>query len=253
MSVPRAVVAWSTGKDAAFALEEVRGSGSYEIVGLLTTVTEPYARVSMHGVRTELLELQAERLGFPLHRVPIPAPCPNSVYEAAMAEALGQLRADGVNHVIFGDLFLVDVRRYREDRMAGTGVAPVFPLWGRSTLDLAREMLTRGLRATVSCVDPRRLSASFAGRDFDERFLADLPPDVDPCGENGEFHTFVYDLPAFGTAIKIRRGSVVERDGFVFADLLPDGSPGPTVPQDGPTHSRVVENGAMGTMGSRRK
>jgi uncharacterized protein (TIGR00290 family) len=217
-----AVVAWSTGKDAAFALEEVRRTGRYDIVGLLTTVTEAYSRVSMHGVRETLLEQQAERLRLPIHRVPIPTPCPNSAYEEAMRRALAGLKSEGVRHVVFGDLFLEDVRRYREERMADTGITPVFPLWGRPTAALARAMLTSGLRATLSCVDPRRLPASFAGREFDAELLADLPPGVDPCGENGEFHTFVHDLPSFGRAIEVRKGPVVERDGFVFADLLPE-------------------------------
>jgi uncharacterized protein (TIGR00290 family) len=220
---PPAVVAWSSGKDSAFALEEVRRARTFDVVGLLTTVTRAYSRVSMHGVREVLLERQAERLGLPLYRVEIPAPCPNDVYEAAMGAALRDLRARGVQRVIFGDLYLEDVRRYREERMAGTGISPAFPLWGRPTRELARAMIAGGLRATVVCVDPRKLPGRFAGREFDEAFLAELPPGVDPCGENGEFHTFVHDLPGFGRPIRITHGDIVERDGFVFADLLPAG------------------------------
>ncbi|HXQ94714.1 MAG TPA: ATP-binding protein [Thermoplasmata archaeon] len=219
MPAPLAVVAWSSGKDAAFALEEVRRNGTLQVVGLLTTVTTPYARISMHGVRESLLSAQATSLGLPVTRVEIPAPCPNAVYEAAMRVALAELSESGVTHVVFGDLYLEDVRRYREERMATSGITPVFPLWGRPTDELARTMIASGLRATVVCVDPRKLPASFAGREFDDRFLSDLPPGVDPCGENGEFHTFVHSLPSFRRPIACSRGPVVEREGFVFADL----------------------------------
>jgi uncharacterized protein (TIGR00290 family) len=221
MTAPPAVVSWSTGKDAAFALEEVRRAGTFRIVGLLTTVTSAYARVSMHGVREVLLRRQAESLGLPLYRVEIPAQCSNEMYERAMARTMGRLRGDGVEHVVFGDLFLEDIRRYREEKMAGTGISPAFPLWGRPTLALALEMMQSGVRATIACVDPRRLPSRFAGREFDSEFLRDLPAGVDPCGENGEFHTFVHGLPSFRSPVEIRRGEVVERQGFVFADLLP--------------------------------
>lgn len=220
---PKAVVAWSSGKDCAYALETARREKKLEIVGLLTTVTSTFSRVSMHGVREALLEKQAEALELPLHRVEIPSPCPNEVYEKAMAGATEMLRKEGVEHIIFGDLFLEDVRRYREEKMAGTGISPVFPLWGRPTRELAREMLAAGMRATVVCVDPRQLAPKFAGREFDESFLTDLPPTVDPCGEKGEFHTFVHGMPSFRHPIPIVRGEVVERDRFVFADLkLPE-------------------------------
>lgn len=175
----------------------------------------------MHGVREELLARQAEALALPVERVEIPAPCPNEVYEREMAGALARLRARDVEAVIFGDLFLQDIRDYREARMAGSGLLPVFPLWGRPTGALARSMLRDGLQASVVCVDPRKLPARFAGREFDEDFLADLPSTVDPCGENGEFHTFVHHLPSFRSPVAFTRGVVVEREGFVFADVVP--------------------------------
>jgi uncharacterized protein (TIGR00290 family) len=216
---PRGVVAWSGGKDCAWALHTVRSAGEVEVVGLLTTVTEPFDRVSIHGIRSSVLRAQAAALGLPVHPVAIPYPCPNEVYERAMGRALEHLRADGVSRVIFGDLFLEDVRAYREARMAGSGLDPTFPLWGRPTRDLAEEMVAGGLVATLVCVDPRRLSRAFAGRSFDATLLRELPPDVDPCGERGEFHTCVTAGPMFDRPLGVRPGEVVERDGFVFADL----------------------------------
>jgi len=218
--VKKALVAWSSGKDSAFALAETLRAGELEVAGLLTTVTADYERVSMHGVREEVLELQARAAGLPLHTVRIPAACVNADYERAMGEAVRAAREDGVTHVVFGDIFLEDVRAYRERMLAGTGIAPVFPLWGRDTRALAREMLDSGLAATIVCVDPRRLPESFAGRAFDRTLLDDLPPDVDPCGENGEFHTCVTDGPMFSAPVRLRAGEVVRRDGFVFADLV---------------------------------
>jgi uncharacterized protein (TIGR00290 family) len=216
---PRAVVSWSSGKDAAFALHVARESGAVEVVGLLTTVTRPFGRVSMHGVRESVLHAQAGAARLPLYTVPIPFPCPNSVYEEAMGTMLRRLEADGVRRIVFGDLFLEDIRAYREEKLRGTGIEPVFPLWGRPTADLAREMLAAGLRARIVALDPRRLPSSFAGRSFDSGLLADLPPDVDPCGERGEFHTCVTDGPMFDRPVPVVPGEVVERDGFVFADL----------------------------------
>jgi len=190
-----------------------------DVVGLLTTVTGPFDRVSMHGVRSEVLEAQAKALGLPVHAVPIPYPCPNEVYEKEMARALAALASEGVSQVIFGDLFLQEVRSYREEKMAGTGLVPSFPLWGRDTRRLAEEMVAAGLEATIVCLDPRQLPARFAGRKFDARLLSELPPEVDPCGERGEFHTCVTAGPMFDRPLDVRPGPVVERDGFVFADL----------------------------------
>jgi uncharacterized protein (TIGR00290 family) len=218
---PKAIVSWSSGKDAAWALHEVRRAREVEVVGILTTVTTPFARVSMHAVREALLDRQAAALGLSCRKVQLPWPCPNGVYEAAMAAALAAARADGVTHVVFGDLFLADVRAYREAKLAGTGIAPLFPLWGRDTARLAREMIDGGLRASLTCVDPRALDGSFAGRAFDGALLADLPAGVDPCGENGEFHTFAWAGPMFASPVAVAPGEVVQRDGFVFADLVP--------------------------------
>ncbi len=225
MTVPKALVAWSTGKDSAWALHEVRRAGGLEVVGLLTTVTSDFERVSMHAVRERLLDLQASSLGLPCRKVRIPWPCTNERYEAEMARALAEARGEGVTHVAFGDLFLEDVRAYREAKLAGTGIDPVFPLWGRDTSRLAREMLDAGLHAIVTCVDPRVVDPSLAGRAFDAALLAELPAGVDPCGERGEFHTFAWAGPMFGRAIPVERGEVVARDGFVFADLLPGAGP----------------------------
>jgi uncharacterized protein (TIGR00290 family) len=217
---PRALVAWSSGKDSAYALHEVRRAGDLEMVGLLTTVTRTFERVAMHGVREALLEAQAASIGLPLHRVEIPYPCPNEVYEQAMADVLASAATGGVTHIVFGDLFLADVRAYREAQLTPAGFTGVFPLWGRDTASLAREMIAAGLDARLVCVDPSRLDRSFAGRKFDAELLATLPADVDPCGENGEFHTFVADGPMFARPVRVRTGVIVDRDGFVFADLV---------------------------------
>ena len=218
-SRPRAVVSWSSGKDAALALHEVQRSNQVDVVGLLTTITETFDRVSMHGVRRAILEEQARAAGLPLFCVSIPSPCPNPVYEQRMAEALDRLRTLGVSRIVFGDLFLEDVRAYREQRMRGTGIVPLFPLWGRPTAALAAEILACGIEAVLVTVDPRRVPKALAGRSFDDGLLADLPSGVDPCGENGEFHTCVTAGPMFRWRIPVERGAVVERDGFVFADL----------------------------------
>jgi len=216
---PRAWVCWSSGKDSAWALHVARGERLFDVAGLLTTVTEPFGRASMHGVREEVLQAQAETVGLPLFRVPLPLPCSNEMYEQAMARAIDEARRQGVSHMIFGDLFLEDVRAYRERQLRGTGMSPVFPLWGRSTRELAEEMLAAGLVAYVTCLDPTRLPASFVGRRFDRDFLGELGPDVDPCAERGEFHTCVTAGPMFQWPLAVEIGAKVQRDGFVFADL----------------------------------
>ena len=216
----RALLAWSSGKDSAFTLHVLREQG-VEVTGLLTTINDAFDRVAMHAVRLELLRAQADAVGLPLVEVRIPWPCPNEAYEAAMAEALAAARERGTTAVAFGDLFLEDVRRYREERMSGTGLVPLFPLWGRPTRALAEEMIALGQQAVLTCVDPRALPRAFAGRAFDAALLRELPAEVDPCGERGEFHSFAWDGPAFRRPVPVRVGEVVDRDGFVFADLLP--------------------------------
>jgi uncharacterized protein (TIGR00290 family) len=218
---PKAWLAWSTGKDSAWALHVIRRRRELDVVALLTTVNRIHHRVAMHAVRESLLEAQAAAAGLPLITVPIPSPCRNEQYEAAMAAAMDRARSEGVTHMIFGDLFLADVRKYREEQLTKCGITPVFPLWGIDTCELAREMIAGGLRAVLTCVDPQKLDPSFAGRQWDEDLLASLPSHVDPCGENGEFHTFACDGPMFHRPLPVRCGEIVTRDGFVFADLLP--------------------------------
>lgn len=219
MARPKALLAWSSGKDSAWALHTLRAQGEIDVIGLLTTINRVARRASMHGVREELLEAQATAADLPLTKAFIPNPCSNEQYETVMAREMEKARAAGVTALVFGDLFLEDVRRYREERLASSGIRPVFPLWGRDTHSLAREMVRSGLRATVTCVDPAQLDASFAGRTFDDRFLHELPGGVDPCGERGEFHTLVHGGPMFERSIPVRPGKVVERDGFVFSDV----------------------------------
>jgi uncharacterized protein (TIGR00290 family) len=216
----KTLVSWSSGKDSAWMLHALRARPDVEIGALLTTINADAQRVAMHAVRVGLVQAQAEALELPLWQVPIPSPCPNEVYERAMADAVRRAVAEGFTHVAFGDLFLEDIRRYREERLAGTGLTPLFPLFGADTPALAAAMIASGLRARVTCVNPRVLDRRFAGRDFDAGFVAELPPSVDPCGERGEFHTFAYDGPMFRRPIAIESGIVVERDGFVFADLI---------------------------------
>ena len=198
----------------------MRQRDDFEITALLTTINRTHNRVAMHAVRESLLDAQAAAIGLPLIKVAIPSPCPNEIYERAMSEAMAQARAQGVTHMIFGDLFLEDIRKYREENLAKCGIAPVFPLWGLDTRILAEEMLAGGLRAYLTCVDPKKLDASFAGRAFDEKLLADFLLGIDPCGENGEFHTCVVAGPMFASPIPVEAGDVIERDNFVFADLL---------------------------------
>jgi uncharacterized protein (TIGR00290 family) len=219
---PKLWLSWSTGKDSAWALHILRERGEFEVTGLLTTATSAFDRVSMHGVRRELVEAQSSAAGVPLRWVELPYPCTNAQYEAIMGKVVEQALAEGVTHVAFGDLFLAEVRAYRERMLAGSGLTPVFPLWAADTARLAREMTASGLRAVLVCVDPKQLPAAYAGRTFDDQLLLELPPAVDPCGENGEFHTFCCAGPMFGHPIPVRSGSSVERDGFVFSDLVLD-------------------------------
>ncbi|MFZ5897459.1 MAG: ATP-binding protein [Myxococcota bacterium] len=217
---PRAIVSWSSGKDSAFSLHVVRERDDLEVVALFTTINRVHDRVAMHAVRRELLRAQAASAGLPLWEVDIPSPCSNEEYEAAMRGLVARARSENVEVVVFGDLFLEDIRRYREERLEGTGLRPVFPLWGIETQTLSWRMLAAGVSAVVTCVDPRKLPASFAGRRWDASFLADLPADVDPCGENGEFHTLVTAGPMLREPLPVRVGETVQRDGFVFADVL---------------------------------
>lgn len=217
----RVLLSWSSGKDSAWTLQALRAREDVELVGLLTTLTTEHDRVSMHGVRTALCEAQAAAAELELWKVVIPSPCSNEDYEAAMARVLERARAAQVDAVAFGDLFLADVRAYRERQMADTGIETWFPLWGQDTTELARAMQAGGLEARLTCVDPRQLDRSFSGRPFDAAFLAELPAGVDPCGENGEFHTFVHAGPMFRAPVPITVGETVERGGFVFTDLAP--------------------------------
>jgi uncharacterized protein (TIGR00290 family) len=216
----KALIAWSSGKDSAWALHVVRQTGEFDVTGALTTVTDGFGRVSMHGVREGLLQAQLAAAGLAPIIVRIPYPCPNEVYERAMAAAMQDAKACGVTHVIFGDLFLRDVRAYRERQLAGSGIAPVFPLWQRPTAALAREMIAAGVEAHLAVVDLKKLPAAFAGRRFDGALLEALPAGGDPCGENGEFHSFVSAGPMLARKIAVSVGETVERDGFAFADLL---------------------------------
>lgn len=215
------VFSWSAGKDSAFGLWTLLRDPAFEVRALLTTITEGYDRVSMSGVREELLDRQADGLGLPVIKVRIPPDCVNEVYEERMASTLASEDFLDVHHVAFADLYLEDVRAYREERLARVGKHGVFPLWGRDTAELAREMVEAGFRAIVVCLDPTTLDLSFAGRPFDLELLSDLPDGVDPCGENGEFHTFVWQAPMYREPIGCRSGEVVTRDGFVFCDVLP--------------------------------
>jgi uncharacterized protein (TIGR00290 family) len=219
----RAWVAWSSGKDSLWALHAARQTPELEVVGLLTTVTEAYARVSMHGVREALLCAQADVLGLPLHRVLIPTPCPSDTYEDLMRRALDEAASDGVTQIVHGDVHLADVRDHRERQLAKVGMGAVFPLWGRDTRDLAEAMVEARVEAYITCIDLRRAPRWLAGQRFDRRLLERLPEGIDPCGENGEFHTFVCDGPGYARPIAVTLGETVEREGFVFTDLIPDG------------------------------
>lgn len=216
----KVLLSWSSGKDSAWTLHVLREQGLAP-AALLTTLNEAVDRVAMHGVRRTVLLSQAREAGLPLIVVPLPHPCSNDVYEERMAHAVAQAIADGFTHVAFGDLFLEDVRRYREERLVGTGLTPLFPLWGRPTHELGREMIRSGLEAHLTCVDTRVIAASFAGRAYDEALLNALPGAIDPCGERGEFHTCVVAGPMFARRIDVNVGELVQRDSFVFCDLVP--------------------------------
>ena len=216
----KTLLSWSSGKDSAWALHVLRQQSEYEVVGLMTTVNQLYQRIAIHAVRLELLQRQAEAVGLPLHIIDLPCPCTNAQYEAAMETFVTEARGRQIECMAFGDLFLQDVKEYREAKLSGTGITPLFPIWLTPTDELAREMIAGGVRAVVTCIDPRQLPASFAGREFNERFLSDLPADVDPCGERGEFHTFVFDGPMFRRPVPIELGEITEREGFVYADVL---------------------------------
>jgi len=219
------VFAWSGGKDSAMALHSLREDPQFAVTALLTTVTEGFERISMHGVRRELLALQADSIGLPLSEVRIPPECPNSLYESRMAEACLRFQERGVRHIAFGDIFLRDLRAYRERNLAELDMLAVFPLWGIDTRQLAARFVKKGFRAITVCIDPKKLDSSFAGRQLDASFFEDLPAGVDPCGENGEFHTFVFDGPVFRSPVRFRTGRIVERDSFVFCDLIPKEDP----------------------------
>lgn len=218
---PRCVLNWSSGKDSAWALHIIRETDEVEVVGLLTAVNEQFDRVAMHAVRRELLELQAKATGLPLSIVSLPSSCSNEEYERRMGEVVLSIKEEGVATMAFGDLYLQDIRDYRERQLERVGLAALFPIWKQPTQQLARRMIAAGMRAIVTCVDPRILDECFAGREWNHDFVRDLPDDVDPCGENGEFHTFAFDGPMFSDPIPIITGEIVERDGFVFSDVRP--------------------------------
>lgn len=217
----KVLLSWSSGKDSAWALQLLRGQADVEVVGLLTAFNGAHDRVAMHAVRRMLVQEQSERVRLSLWPVELPWPCSNAQYEELMSAVCSRAVDEGVEAIAFGDLFLEEIRAYRETQLQGTGLEPLFPLWELPTDKLAREVVRAGLKAKLTCVDPSKLNRSFAGREFDAALLEDFPEDVDPCGENGEFHTFVYDGPMFERPIDIEVGEIVERDGFVFADLTP--------------------------------
>jgi len=217
----RILMSWSSGKDSAWALKLLREQGEMEVAGLLTTINQAAGRVAMHGVRESLVDAQAAAAGLALWKVPLPWPCSNEDYQRIMRGCCDRAVREGIDGIAFGDLFLADVRQYRETQLRDTGLQPIFPLWGIPTPRLAREMISSGLRAKLAVIDPKRLSPDFAGREFDERLLTELPTGVDPCGEYGEFHSFVYHGPMFRHPVEVTLGEIVTRDGFVFADLKP--------------------------------
>lgn len=228
----RVLLSWSSGKDSAWSLHVLRQDPQVEVVGLLTTVNTTHWRVAMHATRLTIVEAQARAVGLPLHIIPLPWPCSNQVYERAMRGAIKEALKQGVTHIAFGDLFLEDIRAYRIKQLQGSGLEPLFPIWHEPTWSLARRMIDAGVEAVLTCVDPKKLPPSFAGRKFDHALLSELPEGVDPCGENGEFHTCVLAGPGFRERLHVTVGEVVEREGFCFADLMPS-SPMATVANHG--------------------
>jgi uncharacterized protein (TIGR00290 family) len=218
----KVLLSWSSGKDSVWALHLLRQQPDFEVVALLTSFNSAAGRVAMHAVRRELVDAQAARTGILQWSVDLPWPCSNAEYEERMRGVWHRAFTEGITAVAFGDLFLQDIRDYRERQLLGTGLEPLFPVWGMPTAKLAVDMIAAGVKAKITCIDPSQVDRSFAGRDFDQALLDSLPPSVDPCGENGEFHTFVYDAPVFSRPIEVRMGEIVERDGFVFADALPE-------------------------------
>jgi uncharacterized protein (TIGR00290 family) len=217
----KVALSWSSGKDSAWTLHLLRQRPDIQVAALVTTFNSEANRVAMHGVRRALVEAQAERTGLPLWAVELPCPCTNAEYEHRMRTVCQRATAEGITSIAFGDLFLQDIRDYRVRQLQGSGLKPLFPIWQIPTERLARDMIAAGVKAKITCVDPSKVAKSFAGRDYDLQLLQALPPGIDPCGENGEFHTFVFDAPVFSRLIGVRAGEVVERDGFVFADVLP--------------------------------
>jgi uncharacterized protein (TIGR00290 family) len=215
----KTLLSWSSGKDSAWALYMLRQDPDVDVVALICTVNKEFDRVAMHGVKVELVREQAKNAGLPLWTVQIPYPCSNEEYDGAMTSLIDEAKTDSIEYLAFGDLFLEEVRRYREERLKDTGITPLFPLWGMSTKQLSKKMINGGLKAVITCIDPKRLSREFVGREYNECFLDDLPVGIDSCGENGEFHSFAFDGPMFHKPIGLSLGKVVDRDGFVFADL----------------------------------
>ena len=221
MKQQRVWFSWSTGKDSAYGLCRLLQDPGVEVTGIFTTITATFKRVSMHAVREKLLEEQANKLRLRLHKIHIPFPCSNEIYEGKMRELVVKAKANEVGAMAFGDLFLEDIRAYRIKNLKGTGIKPLFPVWGMDTSELARKMINEGFRAVITCIDEKKLAPDFSGMNFDSRFLDRLPPDIDPCGENGEFHSFIYDCPAFSNKIPVAIGEKTSRDGFTFTDILP--------------------------------
>lgn len=217
----RTLLSWSSGKDSAWALHTLRQQSDVEVVGLFSTVNQEFERVAMHAVRNELVKLQAESAGLPVQLIPIPYPCSNADYENIMGEFIKQVKQQGIDCIAFGDLYLEDIRKYREEKLANTGITPIFPLWGKDTRALSEEMVKGGLRAIITCIDPKTMPSDLAGKEYNQSFLEKIPANVDPCGENGEFHSFAFDGPAFKRPVNVVVGETVSRDGFIFTDLLP--------------------------------